>query len=117
MQLFQPCSSPEQSKAIADLSPGLGDGTGMTFWALSISGGSRTDCALSMDGGSGTYCAISTAQGVGAGSDSGTTFCAQPATAQASAIDSLSCTYPIPVCERILPGADVSNRDPRHDSG
>src|SRR5690349_1033512 len=104
MQLFQPCRSPEQSKAIADLSAGLGDGTGMTFWPLSTGGGSGTDCALSIDGGSGMYCAISTAQGVGRGSDSGTTFCAQPATAQASAIESLSCTDPIPVCERLLSG-------------
>jgi len=56
-QLFQPCSSPEQSKAIADLSSAIGVGSGMTF-------------------------------------------CAQPATAQASAIKSLSCTlFSHPPCQ------------------
>jgi hypothetical protein len=117
MQLFQPCSSPEQSKAIADLSVGLGDGTGMTVCAVSTSGGSGTDCALSMDGGSVTYGAISTAQGVGGGGDSGTRFCPQPATAHASTIESLSCTNPLPVCERCSREQIDPSRDRRHDSG
>src|SRR5215467_11281239 len=118
MQLFQPCSSPEQSKAIADLSAGLGDGAGMMFCALSTGGESGTNCALSIDGGSVAYCAISTAQGAGEGCDSGTTFCAQPTTAQASAIESLCCANPIPVCELFLFGVhEYPSRDPRHDSG
>src|SRR5215467_2302111 len=85
MQLFQPCSSPEQSKAIADLSSDRGDGWGMTF------------CALSSDLGDGwgvTFCALSSGLSVGSGM-TGVTFCAQPLTTQASAtsaIESLSCT-------------------------
>src|SRR5215472_4021171 len=85
MQLFQPCSSPEQSKAIADLSSDLGDGWGMTF------------CALSSDLGDGwgvTFCALSSGLSVGSGM-TGVTFCAQPMTTQASAtsaIESLNCT-------------------------
>src|SRR5262245_4458058 len=116
MQLFQPCSSPEQSKAIADLSSGLGGGSGMTLSALSTGGGFGTDCALSMGGGSGTFSAMSTAQGVGRGSDSGTTFCAQPATAQASAIESLSCTKHIPVWlspSRLTPAGPTSQQPTR----
>src|SRR5262249_19803647 len=103
MQLFQPCSSPEQSKAIADLSSGLGGDTGMTFSASRTDGVSETDCALSIGRGSGTFCAMSTAQGADRGSDSGTTYYAQPATA--SAIESLSCTRPITVCDRFLSGS------------
>src|SRR5215468_2195014 len=85
MQLFQPCSSPEQSKAIADLSSDLGDGWGMTFCALSSDLG---------EGGGVTFCALSSGLSVGSGM-TGVTFCAQPMTTQASAtsaIESLSCT-------------------------
>ena len=85
MQLFQPCSSPEQSKAIADLSPDLGDGWGMTFCALSSDLG---------DGGGVTFCALSSGLSVGSGM-TGVTFCAQPMMTQASAtsaIESLNCT-------------------------
>ena len=85
MQLFQPCSSPEQSKAIADLSSDRGDGWGMTFCALSSDLG---------DGGGVTFCALSSGLSVGSGM-TGVTFCAQPMTTQASAtsaIESLNCT-------------------------
>src|SRR5215813_2036471 len=86
----------------------------MTFCALSTGGGSGTDCALSIDGGSGAYCAISTTQGVGRGSDSGTTFCAQPATAQASAIESLCCTAPYPFTSALSGSANGLTRAATH---
>ena len=85
MQLFQPCSSPEQSKAIADLSSDRGDGWGMTFCALSSDLG---------DGGGVTFFALSSGLSVGSGM-TGVTFCAQPMTTQASAtsaIESRNCT-------------------------
>jgi hypothetical protein len=70
MQLFQPCSSPEQSKAIADLSSGLDVGSEMTF------------------------CALSSVRPTVGSAGSGITFCAQPAMpqARANAIEALSCT-------------------------
>jgi len=71
MQLFQPCSSPEQSKAIADLSSGPRVSSGV--------------------------CALASGPGVGNGDSagSGMTFCEQPTMAQASAanaIEGFSCT-------------------------
>jgi hypothetical protein len=53
-----------------------------------------------------TFCALSSGLSVGSGM-TGVTVCAQSATAQASAIESLSCTlffHPIPLCDRFLSG-------------
>ena len=67
MQLFQPCSSPEQSKAIDDVPPGLVVDAGMTFCALAPGPGVES----------------------GDGAGSGMTFCAQPTIAQASAASAI----------------------------
>src|SRR5690349_11566279 len=94
MQLFQPCSRPEQSKAIADLSSGLGAGSGMAFCAFSIGP-------------------------TGGSAGSGITVCAQPAMTQAraSTIEALSCTF---ILQCLMPVIGVasgatSSRDPHHD--
>jgi len=110
MQLFQPCSSPEQSKAIADLSSDLGDGWGMTFCALSSDLG---------DGGGVTFFALSSGLSVGSGM-TGVTFCAQPMTTQASAtsaIESRNCTlFFHPHLQPPSLAVATTFRDPRHDS-